>query len=450
MVRRCAVLLYLLYSVNPINSLAAELSFELDKTKIELGKFFLLKLTYLGTSDPGSVDISMWHDDFFVVQNDTDLSATKDGLIQTETVIRLYPRHTGLLTLDAIALGGGFTKPEAVLVLPSIRNGINGTPVLKQLEPQYWADQNINISVDVRLHDSRNSIVVGDFELPGFSVISLPSERLSLDDIDTIRLRWSVFTPNPGIYEIDLPAIEQKGRGRFRFYLPKLKLKIRPLPAYLPPTVPVGNVKITSRLNEFEDGFKYWLINITNTGRLPRQIDELVNYFQKNRLNYTVLESTEVVDSFNRIVSNSFQVLVPEWAFGQTPSIRLAYFDTSTGQLEYINHKLPNVWQIPQAALWASFVMLLVFCWWLILWLIKLIKRFRNWQHYRFELKDTESPHNLRQLLLCKSSSKTLNAWADVHPYKPDNRIIADQLNALCFAPKSQLRLSEVKKLLLK
>ena len=210
---------------------SADLNVQLNKNETEMGKFIVAMISYHGEKTPGLPDLSDWEEKFYVDVQGNESFELSDGWLQSETRVRLYPRISGKLSLASLALGGAIAKSQQLIVKPLIRNEIDSTPIMQPLQSDYWADQAIMINVDISLYENRNNVVVDDLEIEGFVVRSLKPKRISTEAGDVIRLQWMLLTPSPGNYEIELPSIQQRGRSRFRFYLPKLKLTIRPIPA---------------------------------------------------------------------------------------------------------------------------------------------------------------------------------------------------------------------------
>ena len=435
----CSLLL-----LHPSPGHSAELSLELDKTAIEMGKYAVASISYVGSHDPGAADLSQWRDDFFIDPIDTELEATEQGQIHTLTRLRLYPRRSGDLSLDSIALGGSFIKPQHLLISPSIRNGIDATPRLLPMKASYWADQAIDIRVEVALHDQRNEVVAADFELPGFSLQTLKPERVKTPTGDRIRLGWIIMSPQKGHYRIELPAIDQRGRGRFRFYLPPLQLNIQPIPAYLPPTVAVGQLRVDSGLSTSTGGQRQWQLTVENEGRLPPQLEGLQALLDKlgiDELDLQVLNDSEDSTGLTR---RMYTIPLPAWYLGGSQTLQLPFFNTATGRLETLHHQLPTAWQLPRPALWGAIFLLTLLLFYGGYRLNRQADKIRQRWRYRQAIQQAQTAHQLRRQLLLYHQARTLTDWARLQT-KPTQQL-ACELNAACFGEGSQPSLGTLKK----
>ncbi len=435
-----AVLLMLISSAG----YTAELMMKLNKNQTEMGKFIVATISYHGDKDPGSPNLSEWHEKFYVDLQHSDLSTLPDGQIQAETRVRLYPRVSGQLTLDSLALGGAIAKSHQLNVKPLIRFDIDATPVVLPLQPGYWTDQAIIISVDVALVEKRNNVVVNDFELDGFVVRSLKPQRLQLVTGDVIRLQWMLLTPRHGIYDIELPSIQQRGRSRFRFYLPKIRLNVKPVPAYLPATVPVGNLRIQSELVEEKNEAPLWLLKIENNGRLPGHVEGLQEFLDLKGIVSTDVFIEQLIGEETAMVSRVYEMKIPQWNLFSSNELKLAYFNTITGRLETLQHRFPGHWNIPRyARIISVYIFVLVF-FYVANRVDKLAQRVRSWLRFRSTIRQSSTGNQLRKVLLKQSSSKNLTRWSEFFPASLAQQIAQD-LNELCFNSESRLEIADVK-----
>ena len=266
MVRAVLLLIALLVMTSVAN--AASLRIEAADTEVEMGKYLTLQIVYEGESAVGSADLRQWIDDFHIDVRDTTTENLLSGAIRTTQQLRLYPRAVGDTVLERIALGGAVAGPLRVTVAPTVRNGIDGTPRRIPLPDQVWQGQTFEIGVDAALMHPSNQIALDDAVLPGFDPQPLPRQTDSRNGVDVVRLRWRVTALQPGRHRLELPPIEQRGRGRWRFFLRAPEVRIVPLPSYLPPSVPVGKVTLESAL--LDDGARhFWEVIVRNRGRLP-------------------------------------------------------------------------------------------------------------------------------------------------------------------------------------
>ncbi|MBT4193222.1 MAG: hypothetical protein HOB14_03025 [Gammaproteobacteria bacterium] len=432
----------LLFVSKSVNS--ADLNVQLNKNETEMGKFIVAMISYQGEKNPGLPDLSDWEGKFYVDVQGNESFELPDGQLQSETRVRLYPRVSGNLSLASLALGGAIAKSQQLIVKPLIRNDIDSTPIIRPLQADYWADQAIMIQVDVSLYEKRNNVVVNDFEIDGFVVRSLKPQRINAEAGDVIRLQWMLLTPSPGHYEIELPSIQQRGRSRFRFYLPKLKLSIKPIPAYLPATVPVGRHSVNSDLVYSKNMPASWLLRIENKGRIPAQVEGLQDFFEQKGIASDDVNIDHQIDDRSSKVVQLYEIKIPNWNLWSANEVNLAYFNTATGRLEFLEHTLPRFWNIPKYAQHGLIYLLMLIFFYVANRIDKFAQNVRDWRKFRMLLQQSSTGNQLREGLLNNVSFKHLTEWADYFHGSFPKQIALD-LNELCFDRESQIKVDDIK-----
>jgi len=420
---------------------AAELTVTLDSAESEMGKYFLADIRYQGPATDAEFNLSEWSNDFFLSLQNSRMLALEQGGIEKTASVRLYPRRSGSITLPSIAFAGAIAGASRVTVQRSVRNDIDATPELLPLQSYYWTDQAIFIGVDVALHDVRNRIDVDDFELEGFRVQALKPQRRQQQGRDIIQLQWMLLTPQKGNYQIELPAIHQRGRGRFRYHLPALNLTIKPLPAYLPATIPVGQIDVSSELVREPKQAAMWRISIEKDGYLPPHVEGFQTLFDALGL---AAPGSKETTSQNGRVSLQYQLPVPGWYFASPNTIQIPYFDTRSGQLITLQHRLPVVWQVPSYVYVAGLFLLMIVIFYAGYHLNKVAELVRYWMRFRQQIQQADSAHSLRLLLTSELCSKTLGEWSAKTPCARAQQIAQD-LNECCFARASEQKLTQIK-----
>lgn len=432
----------------PVAGHAASLQVALDDNQVEMGKFILARVVYEGETVPGLADLQQWQDDFVIDRRDREVENLVSGKIRTIETLRLYPRSTGEKTLGVIALGGTFNNPVNVTVKPALRDGIDGTPRWLTWPERVWQGQTIELAVELALFNTSNHITVEADPFPGFAVVDVSRATENRDGISWMRLEWQLLALHKGIKSLELPAIEQRGHGRWRFYLPRIEIEVRPLPGYLPSTVPVGQLTIQTDADKSARK-PIWQVLVQSKGQLPEEV-----YGVRTQLSAAAGQSVETVEvrvdeqgsRAGKVFEQRYRVPVPDWSWGlfSTPEISVRYFDSEEGRLKLISERLPGVWQVPESVrylIWTVSGLVLLF----VLGVATLlVKRFISWRRYRQLLAQAEDAHQLRRVLLEPRAFRTLDAWA-----KQGRNVraaqLADQLNQLCFSLSCNINLAEVR-----
>lgn len=435
----------LLLSLNTAN--AATLSVKLTDPSVELGKGLNVEIAYLGKETVGQANLQPWERDFYIDRRRSAIKELSAGQTQTIETVRLYPRRAGTLTLFSLALGGAISEPVDLKVERALRNNIDGTPVWQKLPTQIWQGETVSNCVEMPLFDSRNNMKL---ELPEFDTLRVANwdaERVENRSPSLARQCWQLTASRPGIHELELPAVIQRGRGSWSFYLPKQTIEVLPLPSYLPPALPIGEPSVQTSLRH-----KQWQL------RLQLSDPQAVEAYgvRASLAELSGVDNDEVSVHFETESRTLQQVQlftapVPAWSWGlgSGEKINLRYFDTRLGMLMVKEVSLPLAWNTPNglSALLTSVLLLLA--------LLHGRRAFEVWKRAleRRKLKQAigncTTPEQLRLLLLQQTGSKTLESWANQSGIEHAQQI-AGQLNALCFSANIGDSFSELKATLFK
>ena len=437
MVSRVLALLGLLLVSVP--AAAAVLAIVVDDLQVEMGKYLDVRIVYDGESTAGSADLRQWADDFFIDRRDTASESLVSGEVRTTQHVRLYPRDVGDKVLERIALGGAVAGPLRVDVIPTVRDGIDGTPRWLPVPQQVWQGQSFEVGVELAMLHPSNHIAVEEAEFTGFDVQALAREHIAGASGGQVRLRWRLTAREKGSHRIVLPAIEQRGRGRWRFYLGPRLVRVLPLPSYLPPSVPVGEVSLHAETIEVADA-PYWQVSVVNRGQLPESV-----FGMRSALASAAGSSVEAVsvsqvevDAAEGRSLQRYRVAMPTWlvGWGDGPQVGLRYFDTTQGRLISLQAALPRLWRMPLPFVYALITIGGVMLVAVTVVLHRAIRRWLSVRRFRQSLHCAGDAHALRQLLLGSGGHVSLSAWAAAQP-DGDAAGLAQRLNVACFSSRA-------------
>ncbi len=360
-VRRLGLLLFLLLPLP--SSQAVSLSLTPSQTRIEQGTAFELLVEARDMEQPlETLDLSAIKKAFRVVARDYTKSRDRRRQILR---LRLYPRLTGKVHLPALVAGPTQSAPLDIDVVAARANGQAIRLSHAQSASTVWERQPLRVMVEVQTADQFASLRLdADTEatrLPGFEIVPLPARRNWIDTDGKrrtrLRIGWLLYPLGSGKQTIELPAIDYHlgGNRQHRFYLPALNLQVRPLPPYIPPTLPVGKLSITStispagllRRGELAD----WTLHMQSDALLPvwfppvlRQIRtaEQVQFFPARTTRQTRPDSTglhsQVIHHLPFKPLNNGRV--------ELPTLHFQYFDPDTGRLVDISHTPARPWTL--------------------------------------------------------------------------------------------------------
>ena len=387
------ILLFFSFSVS-----SASLFLKLEKTTIEMGKYLNAKLIYTGLNNPGLADLSQWEQNFFIDHRQVETKTLLRGNLKITELLRLYPRKTGLISLDAIALGGTFMYPISLNIKPAIRKQIDATPKWKTLPKTVWQGQRFKVSVGMNLLHFSNHINIDNEDFIGFITEPLPQQKVTVNGKKHIVLSWYLTPKSIGLKQLSLPPIEQRGKGRWKFYLPQPVINIQPLPRYIPSTVPVGKLSIKSTIQNSN----YWKVTVKNKGTLPQEVFGLRSSLAK-AANKTVDEievSNPTINDNLSLTMQTYQVKIPSFSLGIDKVLTLTYFDVKEGRLRSISHTLPTVLAIPNWLKFVLFILILPILFYAHLMLTKVIQHRIKYRKLIVKINNASTVNALREAVM--------------------------------------------------
>jgi len=256
-----------------------------------------------------------------------------------------------------------------------------------------------------------------------------------------------------------MPPVEyrQSGRTQRTYFSPKQKMQIKSLPPYIPPTMPVGKVNVSSTLRSEKllspSDLSYWDLKLSGYGVSPSWIPPVmrqvksgsdIQFFPKDSKSDSTIRNgtlqTQLVHHipFKPLVSGRLSL----------PSIRFQYFDPGSGKIITATHHpqqafvLGSVWQVIIGGLISLLLVLMG------IYLYQKIIFFRNRRQCRKaafrEIYNAESFMGLREALNHFASAEgwpvnlSIQRWAMywASSFKQDDDFyeLLDQLSHACYS----------------
>ena len=259
----------------------------IDKIEVQFGHHLDALLYGVNlTNKLIDIDLGDLNDSFGInVVETTDKSDDSrwPGQVVQLMTMELFPRKTGNLEIPQLMLEGLKSNAINISVIPG-RNKVDDNELkiitnykISSVKP--WEREQIIIEAEIKTSDKYAHIQFDALNIPGFEVYSFHEKNRKLIhkgiDYNSMKVRWILFPLISGQHIIDIPAIEYHKYGKKirTYYFPKQVINVTPLPTYIPPTMPVGKVSISSSLEKnlslYPDTMHYWDIHITGFGVSP-------------------------------------------------------------------------------------------------------------------------------------------------------------------------------------
>lgn len=436
---------------------AAGVAIEWRSLNGEWGKPLRGFLVYPGERDPGFPDLSSWQDDFFVELDYQESVENPDGSSVTRQKFRLYARAPGAFQLAPIVWGGLQSEPQKVMIKAATAEGANIAVTLSHPKLTARVGEQLSIRIKLSTTDLRVKSLI---ELPDVAGVEfqLLQQLQAIDENDgkqfvEHQLGWALIAKKAGHYEIELPPVLYRlhGRNIRRFYLPKISLNVRPLPAYIPSHVPVGALTVNSDYDPLQSD-STWEVVVTSDARLPYGMP----VFRAELAAISgvaidqVVERVELERGLEKVITRlHYRVPLPELLLGARREVRLNYYDLEKHRVNTLVHRLPAAWKIPHwlsalAGLLVASILLYLFYVGRRIWTAYLRKR-----TLRRQIMSCETPYQLRQILLISSGYHSLDDWAEYSvatiKWIAAQRLVKE-LNEACFLRRvTEKRLQELK-----
>ena len=337
-----------------------------------------------------NIKLNKLNDNFGVVIdyaiNDTSDKRWPDKSIQT-LKFKLYPRQTGDLVIPGLSINSAQSKKKIV----HVKEGKTGSPKINYSTTAAYERQQIIAHITVTSPDSTSRLSIKDkTEIHGFESTPLTFKRTkNKNGTYLLQIGWALSAIKSGTLKLEFPPIDYSvsGVSRKQYYLPVKRINIKPLPSYLPPTIPIGKVTIKSQSVTTNilrtNSLSYWniIINgaVNNAHKLPpvlRQIksNKQIKFLPVNSKRYSnATESTLLSTATHSIPFKSLKS-----GFLTLPEVKIQYFDPEDGKLKTITHHSNNIFVL--SVIWRGVFGIAII---LILFYITKIS-FKKWQRYKY------------------------------------------------------------------
>ncbi len=345
-----------------------------------------------------------------------------------------------LLSASALAeepVAGPWAEMRVEALTPAARDGrhvlhVRGEPVATDA----WFNQPVRLVLWIGSDSPYASLETAAIQQAGVEVVELPAMRQPREVAGTTlteyRVGWVFYPRVTGLVELELPTLRFRRDGlvTHRIELPRIRLQVRPLPRFVPPTLPIGPLALEV---EAPQGMlltrgKLEFLRLRILGEAPpgQSLSGLLRQFRSDdRVTfYPPREHTQEEGGWR----GGRHATVYEIPFASRvtgvaplPVLRLQYFDPGTGKLVTRHQALGRYLSLPRWLLWAGMLLLTLGVGLLLRALYRgFARRLRTWRGYRTALRGlqrAQTPVELKDALMEISAAEawprnlTLAAW---------------------------------------
>lgn len=402
------------------NAATASLSARIDHPQVQLGKPVIFSLVlHTGLSQPAKtateIDIAGLRQFFYIDDKETRQRQQDNG--DQLWTWRLYPYATGRWQIPAIQVGTERSLPVPVEVIdaidPKTQHRIQVEHMLSTRRP--WARQQFTLITRLTTQADLRRFTQSRPQIPRLDF--LPLDTVTEQQAQTYQYTSAlvITAHSAGRYNLNLPPLSviRDGVVTHRFYSPPQEIDVRPLPVYLPATVPVAKLRLVSmpeNVFAFTDHLRrlnFKLEAVGNADLNTLALDSRLKNTQSLRFYPATISTQRNKAATSEGVSQYISVSVPYKANqqGRLPVAgwQLSYFDPQDSQLHKLDIRMPavyavNVWLfsivVLLVALFAGYLFyrlgVRVYCF---------IQRLRYIRQARQLLIAARSPQQLRQAM---------------------------------------------------
>lgn len=262
--------------------------------------------------------------------------------------LQLVPRRPGLLRIPPLTYADTTTAAVQISVAPA-SEGRQHAPieVRSRLSANSgWLRQPLELVMEIETPSRYVGFEVDAVKQAGVELIPIPHSASPAAGGRTLhRLGWRIIPQQPGHLSVQLPPVNYRRDGviTHRFYPPRLALDIKPLPSYLPATLPVGPVALQMILPEpwyvRQGALRFITLRLSGQGATDRDMAHVIRQIRVGQgIRFYPASETGAKAGQDGGASGEIEYRLPftSNAVGllSLPPIRLQYFDPDSGRIE--------------------------------------------------------------------------------------------------------------------
>ncbi len=212
-----------------------------------------------------------------------------------------------------------------------------------------WEREQIIVNIEATTPDLYSSLQLESTRIKGLDIYPVEQtiDRFERDGTKLARIQagWIIYAIADGQYRIQLPDIKYELNGVIRHTLsiPVFTVNIKALPAYIPPTLPVGKVTLKQG---FSGGklvnthtLAYQELKLTGDGLPAHWLPAVLRQLQSNDdIHYSPVTSERKNNATTTGMRSQVTHTIPFKALSNgilhMPALRIQYFDPEDGRLK--------------------------------------------------------------------------------------------------------------------
>ncbi len=430
----CCLAALLLIAADTAGASASTLDLRLKSRSIEFGDPLRLELRAAASAPPlERIDLGPLRARFAVeIPADVD-TASQPG--EQRWDLRLYPRRPGALTIPSLSLGGSRTPAVPVVATPAVDH-TDQVPIgvsAQVSNTSVWVNQPVTVAMTIDTGSRFAQLDAEAMQQDGLEIVgpTLVSRAAGPQGV-RYTLRWRIYPQAAGVRALQLPPARYARDGvvTHRFYPPPLQLHVRPLPSYVPPTMPVGRVRIDATLPDrlflVNHRLAFLALRISERGPPGENHAALLRQLSSSRtLRFypprTIRHADEDAGASRSTV---YEIPFAAQSMGllHLPPIRVQYFDPATGKIRTRTEALGTLVVFDPWLVYAGRAALAVLALWLLrrlaLYLQAKWRRYRRYAAALQTLREGDTPDSLQSALREMATAEgwqgniTLAAWS--------------------------------------
>jgi hypothetical protein len=232
-----------------------------------------------------------------------------------------------------------------------------------------WQREQVIVTLEVDSDDRLSRLDAEDFEQDGFSIVPLDLKIVKNNNSVKLIKQWIVFPYLANQQLLELPRIRYRpNSGRpVELKLPKLSLSVRPLPIYVPPTMPVGKVSLKANWQNSliipARKMYQWEISAASNQVSPQTLPAISRQLLSTKKTQIlpIQRTIETIKNDTGIShQQSYQIPIKAMTMGwlNLPRVEVQYFDPETGKLQKTSLKQPIALVLNRWLLWLATLVL--------------------------------------------------------------------------------------------